>query len=162
MFNVGRTLLINSENQKKYHYIILLLALLFIQKSAATTYYVNDNNIKDDTYTTAVGNDSNEGISPANPKLTIKAAYEMAQDGDTIIVDTGSYSDLSEKGKLLFIVDKKVTFTIAGVPNPIFSKIPIKKGDKATNAVFYVDKDKPVDRQTYLLKMQNDKTKKSE
>ena len=144
----------------KNKYLILLLVLFSIQKSAATTYYVNDNVIKGDIYTTSVGNDTNDGTSPSSPKLTIKAIYESAKDGDTIIVDTGIYNDLSADGRILFPVTKVITFTIAGITNPVFSKIPIRKKEKGPAAVFYVDKDKPVDRKTYLQHKQNGETKK--
>jgi hypothetical protein len=160
--NVGKTLLMNWGNQKRRHYLILLLFLFFIQKSAATIFYVNDLNTKGDIYTTSAGNDSNDGMSAADPKLTLKAAYEIAQDGDTIIVDTGTYSELSEKGKIAFIVTKKITFTIAGIANPAFSKNPIHKEKNNEVSVFYIDKDKPVEREIYLQQKQNEGTKKSQ
>lgn len=156
-----KTLLISSEILKKHCYLLLLLLFFPFQKTTAATYFVNDNNTKGDTYTSAIGNDSNDGISSATPKLTVKAAYELAQDGDTIIVDTGSYKDISEKGKILFPVAKKIIFTIAGIPNPIFSKNRIRKEKENDPGVFYIVDDRPVDRQTYLKKKYGE-TKKSE
>lgn len=158
---MNKTLLIDSERLKKHHYLALLLFFFLIQKTAATTYYVNDGNIKGDIYTSAIGTDLNDGISVATPKLSIKATYEIAQDGDTIIVDTGVYPELSEKGKIMFPVAKKITFKIAGFEHPIFSKNRIRKEKGNESGVFYIVDDKPVDRETYLEQKQNGEAKKS-
>lgn len=158
---MGKSLLLNKENHK-CHFVALLLILFTFQKAASATYYVNDNNIKGDIYTTAVGNDNNDGLSAANPKLTVAVAYEQAKDGDTIIIDTGSYKDLSEKGELLFAITKKITFTIAGVSDMVFSKTPLPTNIKVNPAEIYIDKDQPIDRETYLQKQRNRKSTKSQ
>ncbi len=57
-------------------------------------YYVNDSTVNTDDWTTAPGNDANDGLSPATPKASIAAilaAYDLGA-GDTIIVDAGNYS----------------------------------------------------------------------
>ncbi|MGV3698044.1 hypothetical protein [Flavobacterium sp.] len=134
--------------------------MFFIQKSAATTYYVNDADSKGDIYTTALGSDTNDGITVSSPKLTIAAAYQNAKDGDTIIIDCGSYTDLSQKGELLFMATKKITFIIAGISDKVYSKIPLTKKNNAAPAEFYIENDKPIDRNTYLQKLQNGELKK--
>lgn len=151
-------------NKKRYHLLVFiwLMTLASFQKSAATTFYINDNNTKGDVYTTVIGNDTNDGISAATPKLSIMAAYEKAQEGDTIIIDTGNYAELSADGKVLFAVTKKVTFIIAGITEPVFSKNPLPTNIKVNPTEIYIDKDKPVDRETYLQSRQNKKTKKSQ
>jgi len=53
-------------------------------------FYVNDNNQDGDIFTTAVGNNANIG-TPAAPLLTIDAAINRAQDGDSIFVDAGQH-----------------------------------------------------------------------
>ncbi|MEX2185288.1 MAG: right-handed parallel beta-helix repeat-containing protein [Pirellulales bacterium] len=56
-------------------------------------YYVNDNSLVGDEYATAVGNDANDGLSPATPKASIRAiieAYALGSD-DVILVDAGNY-----------------------------------------------------------------------
>ena len=58
-------------------------------------YYVNDF-VSDasDEYTTAVGNDINDGLTPGTPKASIRGildAYGL-DAGDTILVDTGTYT----------------------------------------------------------------------
>lgn len=140
--------------------MVLLFSLFSIQKSAATTYYINDNSTKGDIYTSFIGNDNNDGISSASPKLTIWSAYEKSQDGDTIIIDTGSYKDLSAKGELLFTVSKKITFIIAGVSDTVFSKTPLPANIKVSPTDIYIDQDKPIDRETYLQKLRNGEIKK--
>jgi ELWxxDGT repeat protein len=54
-------------------------------------FYVNDNIQTGDLFTTAVGNNANNGFSSA-PFATVDYAYGIAQSGDSIIVDAGSYN----------------------------------------------------------------------
>lgn len=57
-------------------------------------YYVNDNSLVGDAYTTAIGNDANNGLSPAAPKASIRAildTYDLGP-GDVILVDAGTYT----------------------------------------------------------------------
>jgi ELWxxDGT repeat protein len=53
-------------------------------------FYVNDNSQEGDVYTTAVGNNTNNGFSTA-PYATIDYAITIAQAGDTIFVDAGTH-----------------------------------------------------------------------
>jgi hypothetical protein len=56
-------------------------------------YYVNDGDTAGDEYSTATGNDANDGQSPGSPKASIRAVLETydLNAGDTILVDTGVY-----------------------------------------------------------------------
>lgn len=146
---------------KKHLYIVLCLLVFFIPKSRATVFYINDNSTVGDIYTTVVGNDANDGIAASSPKLTISAVYEKAKDGDTIIIDTGIYNELSDKGEIVFSVAKKITFIIAGVSDPIFSKTPLPTAMKVNPTEIYIDKDKPIDREAYLQKLRNRQIKSS-
>ena len=58
-----------------------------------SNYYVNDNARDGDVFTLAVGNDLNDGLTPATPKASIRAILETydLEYGDTIFVDTGYY-----------------------------------------------------------------------
>ncbi len=58
-----------------------------------SNYYVNDNSTLGDVYTTAVGDDANDGLTPATPKASIRAILETydLEYTDTIFVDTGYY-----------------------------------------------------------------------
>ena len=61
--------------------------------NAGHSYYVNDAYTAGDQYTTAAGNDANDGKSPSTPMATLSAliaAYHPGL-GDTIFVDTGAY-----------------------------------------------------------------------
>jgi len=62
------------------------------------TYYVNDSSTTNDNWCTAVGNDSNDGLTPATPKATVQAiigAYDLGP-GDTVCIDTGTYNLTSD------------------------------------------------------------------
>ncbi|WP_136152825.1 hypothetical protein [Flavobacterium sangjuense] len=133
---------------------------MFCPKINATTFYVNDNSIKGDVYTTAIGNDSNDGTSPDKPKLTILSAYEIAKEDDTIIVDIGNYNEISLKGEFSFENTKKIKFLIASLSDEIFSKIPLPINEKVSPTDFYVKNDKPIDREAYLRNLQNSVDKK--
>lgn len=65
-------------------------------------FYVNDNSQSGDVYTTAVGNNANNGFSTA-PFATITYAISVAQSGDTIIVDAGTYAERIVVNKSLYI-----------------------------------------------------------
>lgn len=149
-----KSLLFNTTKQKRYHYLVFLVTLFFFQKSAATTFYINDNATKGDIYTTAIGNDFNDGTTSANPKLSIWVTYEKAQEGDTIIIDTGSYTELS-KGILSFENTKKIKFIIAGISDSLFSKTALPTNQKVSSEEFYIVNDKSVDRNTYMRQLQN-------
>jgi parallel beta-helix repeat protein len=65
----------------------------FIVGPSGQDYYVNDNSTAGDFFTTAAGNDSNSGKSPADPMRSLAAllaAYTFSP-GDVIHVDTGTY-----------------------------------------------------------------------
>lgn len=57
-------------------------------------YYVNDAATAGDEYTTAIGNDANDGLTSATPKASIRAILETydLEFGDTLFVDNGIYS----------------------------------------------------------------------
>lgn len=56
-------------------------------------YFVNDDEVIDNGYTTAEGDNSNDGLSPATPKASVRAildAYDLGEN-DIIFVDGGTY-----------------------------------------------------------------------
>ena len=70
------------------------LSAAFTVSSRTHAYYVDDDSLTGNQYTTAIGNDANDGLTPATPKATIQgvlAAYVLGA-GDIIYVDTGTYS----------------------------------------------------------------------
>ncbi|MEL6106827.1 MAG: right-handed parallel beta-helix repeat-containing protein [Planctomycetota bacterium] len=61
--------------------------------STGTQFYVNDASTTDDVYTTAVGQNRNDGLSPGSPMADLRAlvqAYDLGP-GDVIHVDSGDY-----------------------------------------------------------------------
>lgn len=74
--------------------IVFLSLLILCQNINATDYYVNDSFTLDDVYTSAAGNDSNNGLTPATPKATLAAAISVASNGDRIFIDYGNYNEV--------------------------------------------------------------------
>jgi hypothetical protein len=69
----------------------------FLITSAGHDYYVNDASTAGDAFTTAIGNNANDGRSPGAPMAglaALLAAYDL-DAGDVIHVDTGDYTSLS-------------------------------------------------------------------
>ena len=62
--------------------------------NAGTAYYVNDGSTAGDEFTTATGDNANDGKTPGTPMASLAAllrAYDL-DAGDVIHVDTGSYA----------------------------------------------------------------------
>ena len=59
-----------------------------------TAYYVNDADTSDDVYCTAIGNNSNNGLTPSTPKWNPQSIIDdyLLGPGDVVYVDTGSWS----------------------------------------------------------------------
>ena len=61
-----------------------------------TIHYVNDGSTGGDSFTNAVGNDANSGLSPSSPKLTLQAVLSdmvhPLKAGDVILLDNGTYT----------------------------------------------------------------------
>jgi parallel beta-helix repeat protein len=76
----------------------------------ATNYYVNDSSTNDDQYCTAVGKDSNDGLSPQTPLRQIQTLLERyrLKSGDRVWIDSGTY--------LPFVVDH---FVVGSRANPV-------------------------------------------
>jgi hypothetical protein len=85
--------------KKKYNYsffnLKLFLLIFFVYaNSYGLTIYVNDAFTADDIYTTAAGNNANNGLTPATPKATLAGALAIATNGDIIYIDYGNYNDV--------------------------------------------------------------------
>ena len=70
-------------------------------------FYVNDNSFIGDVFTTSFGSSTNSDTK-ADPLVTITAALSIAQAGDTIYIDAGTYAEqiIIDKG-IVFIGAKK-------------------------------------------------------
>ncbi len=78
-------------------------------------FFVNDNSLTGDIYTTAVGNNANNGSASA-PLATITAALAKIQAGDLIIVDAGSYTEIVNVTKNVTILGAGKGVTILNGP----------------------------------------------
>ncbi|MFN7333087.1 MAG: right-handed parallel beta-helix repeat-containing protein, partial [bacterium] len=81
-----------------------------------TVYYVNDNTVDAGDWTTAPGNDLNDGLSPVTPKASIQsllATYDFGP-GDRIRVDSGIYV----LGSDIVITANDAGVTIEGFHDP--------------------------------------------
>ncbi len=154
----------NSNYSKKLEPFYLIGLLLYIsvsfgQQSNAKKYYVNDTDDKGDVYTTNLGNDTNDGLSPQNPKQTLKAAYAVAKSGDIIYLDTGIYEDIDAKGNLTFENAKKIQIVMPQTVNVAVPKTPLPTVDKSTPEDFYIIDDKPVSKELYMKHLQQSSKK---
>lgn len=98
----------------KIRMLFFFLFFLVIQITNAKNIYVNDAALTGDVYCTAIGNDSNSGLSAALPKLTLTAALGIAVNGDVIYVDAGTWTGTTNT------IDKELTIIGAGTGKTIF------------------------------------------
>jgi hypothetical protein len=66
----------------------------FVIRSPAMIYYVNEGSTTNDLWCTAIGDDANDGLTPATPKASVQAilsGYDL-EPGDVVRIDTGSYT----------------------------------------------------------------------
>ena len=137
-----------KEKYCLFHLIVLCLSVLSFSKVSATTYYVNDGSTKGDIYTTTIGDDKHDGLTPNSPKRTLTNVYLTAQVGDIIYVDTGTYPEI-RNGVVLLNNLKNIRFIIAGKSDEIYHRKPLPENEKVAPEVFYIINDKPVDREVY-------------
>lgn len=110
-------------------FLLFLLQVLFCN---AANYYINDATLNaDDLYTTAVGNNSNNGTAANTPKATLAnlwATYgpsgtNVITDGDYIYIDAGTYTSASAVTGTCncgFSIAKAITIQGAGKTKTIF------------------------------------------
>ncbi|WP_396168554.1 HYR domain-containing protein [Flavobacterium sp.] len=99
---------------KNLKLLSILLIVFCCTNSWAKNIYVNNNAIAGDVYCTAIGNDSNSGLTPALPKATLSAAIGIAVNGDVIYIDKGTYAQNT------IAINKQITIIGAGTGNTIF------------------------------------------
>lgn len=56
-------------------------------------WYVNDTSLTGDSFTSAVGHDSNHGRTPNYPALSLQSIIPFLTPGDTVLIDAGIYAD---------------------------------------------------------------------
>ncbi|MFY7884924.1 MAG: beta strand repeat-containing protein, partial [Dolichospermum sp.] len=94
--------------------MLFLICFFTSYASIAATWYVNDASTTGDVFTTAAGSLTNSG-SKSSPFLTLAQAITAAAPGDTIIIDSGTFSD-----KNLSITKAGLTIIGAGVTKTVF------------------------------------------
>ncbi len=70
----------------------------FALRNQAHGFYVNDDDQTGDIYCSTNGSASNDGLTPATPKLTLQAildTYDL-EGGDTVYLDTGGYASAAD------------------------------------------------------------------
>ncbi len=114
------------------NYFFVLLFLIPVESIKAANYYINDATYNaSDLYTTAVGNNSNNGTSASTPKATFAnlwATYgpsgtNVITNGDVIYVDAGTYTSASAVAGTCncgFNFTKTITIQGAGQTKTIF------------------------------------------
>ena len=67
---------------------------VFLVRNVPVVFYVNDSSLTNDIWCSAVGNDANDGATPATPKLTVQSVLSIydLEPGDVVCIDTGTYS----------------------------------------------------------------------
>jgi len=143
----------------KINYLVFLTFIFINEKFYSKCYFVNDLSLKNDIYTTAIGNDRNDGLTNNTPKLSLTEVYKNAKEGDTIYVDNGEFPEIRESGELKFENLKKVKIIIAGFDNGVQPKNPLPSTEKVIPTDFFIIDDKPVNRDFYLKKIQSDPKK---
>ncbi|MCE2743082.1 MAG: hypothetical protein LW701_05905 [Fluviicola sp.] len=93
----------------------------------SANYYINDATLNsDDIFTTAVGNNANNGTAASSPKATFRAlwaAYGPFVDGDMIYVDAGTYTSSvggSQTQNYGYTFTENITIIGAGNKKTIF------------------------------------------
>ncbi len=102
-----------------------------------SVYYVNDNSTSNDVYTTAVGSDSNDGLTPATPMANLQALLNLRDlgPGDTVFVDTGTYNLASD----VQVLNNDSGVTIVGVPSTVTSKTIFNRGGVTGSNAFVLN-----------------------
>jgi hypothetical protein len=99
-----------------FKFVIVLITSFFISNIYAVSIYVNDGSLVGDVYCNAVGNNSNNGLTPSTPKLTLAAALSISNNGDIIYIDNGNYNDVG------LIINKEVQLIGAGEELTVFRR----------------------------------------
>ena len=81
------------ENQSFYSDSIASATTDAVDTSIANFWYVNDGSTSGDSFTSAVGNDANNGLTMATPKRTIAAVMSLLSAGDIVLVDSGLFAE---------------------------------------------------------------------
>jgi len=111
----------------------LLFFFIFNSKELhAKKWYVNDASVAGDIYCTAIGNNSNSGLTSNLPFLTLTKAVSVSADNDTIYLDAGTYNNES-----ISLKKNNITLIGAGKTTTIFKATSIVTGPLFDNLGSY-------------------------
>ncbi len=107
----------------------------FTITAPVSIYYINSSTVNVGGYTTAVGNDSNNGLTPATPKASIAgvlAAYHLTV-GSIILVDAGTYT----LNNTLVLGATASGIIIEGYNNPAYPNLSsiFNRGNSGSDAI---------------------------
>ena len=98
-------------------------------------------------------NTMNWASNQQNP--IIVQAGDVLSVGDVIYVDNGNYQQNKATELIITTNSKKIQIIRAGIDTPVFEKNTLPPNQKVSPAIFYVDNDKPIEREVYLQQLQN-------
>lgn len=113
--------------------IIILWYVICVECAFSATFYVSKSTANADLGY-VVGNNGNSGLSPSTAKLTIGSAITAASNGDTIIVNDGTYSnaELNASNNILDINGKAIRIF------PVIDYAVTVQTDSANNTVVLI------------------------
>jgi Secretion system C-terminal sorting domain len=131
-----------------FQVVMLFCATWFVQNAQAAKYYVNDAYTADDVYTTAAGNDGNNGTTPSTPKATVQAiinAYTLVAS-DTLLIDHGTYTESfsitnADKGSIVTGTPFRANYVVikgAGYTKTLFTAAAAAKFNLFINRAEYI------------------------
>ncbi|MFY7879505.1 MAG: hypothetical protein ACOVP6_05510, partial [Lacibacter sp.] len=131
-----------------FQVVMFFCATWFVQNAQAAKYYVNDAYTADDVYTTAAGNDGNNGTTPSTPKATVQAiinSYTLVAS-DTILIDHGTYTQSftitnADKGSIVTGTPFRANYVVikgAGYTKTLFTAAAATKFNLFINRAEYI------------------------
>ena len=99
----------------KYFYVLIICFPIHI---GATSYYINDLGNSGDVFTTSIGSNTNSGLTPSTPKLSLTnlfATYSLGA-GDIVYIDVDTLDDTVEKDEVFGSVEAVKTVSDLFMP----------------------------------------------
>lgn len=112
-------------------------ATIFQYKVEPLKYYINDGSQVSDVFTTAIGNDVNDGLTPNTPKATVTDLlndYKLTGT-DTVYIDRGDYAESFTVDGINADVNLKDEGTLI-TASPFTANYLVFKGAGRTNTIF--------------------------
>ncbi len=121
----------------RYCFLFFFFLLFSFGVKSQTTYYVNDHSRAGDSYSQSPGNDHKQGTAAA-PFATISHAISVANSGDIIYVDAGTFTEQLEINKQLSIVGAGIGITNINSPGMLSLSYTIPPNTTVHRPIVYV------------------------